>query len=49
MGDASAFNYIAMKEAVADAGFEPDEISDPRIGLIAGSGGDKSLAMAVSR
>ncbi|MFC1681866.1 beta-ketoacyl-ACP synthase I [Pseudomonadota bacterium] len=39
MGDASAFNYIAMKEAVADAGFEPDEISDPRIGLIAGSGG----------
>jgi 3-oxoacyl-[acyl-carrier-protein] synthase-1 len=39
MGDASAFNYIAMKEAVADAGFELDEISDPRIGLIAGSGG----------
>lgn len=39
MGDASAFNYIAMKEAVADAGFGLDEISDPRIGLIAGSGG----------
>lgn len=39
MGDASAFNYVAMKEAVADAGFEPGEISDPRIGLIAGTGG----------
>ncbi len=39
MGDAAAFNYIAMKEAVADAGLESDEISDPRIGLIVGSGG----------
>ncbi len=39
MGDASAFNFIAMEEAVADAGFAPDEISDPRIGLIVGSGG----------
>jgi 3-oxoacyl-[acyl-carrier-protein] synthase-1 len=39
MGDAAAFNYIAMKEAVADAGLELDEISDPRIGLIVGSGG----------
>ncbi len=39
MGAASAFNFIAMEEAVADAGFTPDEISDPRIGLIVGSGG----------
>ena len=39
MGDAAAFNYIAMKEAVADAGLEIDEISDPRVGLIVGSGG----------
>jgi 3-oxoacyl-[acyl-carrier-protein] synthase-1 len=39
MGAASAFNFIAMEEAVADAGFAPDEISDPRIGLIVGSGG----------
>lgn len=39
MGDAAAFNYIAMTEAVADAGLEFDEISDPRIGLIVGSGG----------
>jgi 3-oxoacyl-[acyl-carrier-protein] synthase-1 len=39
MGDSAAYNYIAMKEAVADAGLEEAQISDPRIGLIAGSGG----------
>ncbi len=39
MGDSAAFNYVAMKEAIADAGLEEGEISDPRIGLIMGSGG----------
>lgn len=39
MGDAAAYNYIAMAEAIADAGFEQEEISNPRIGLICGSGG----------
>ncbi len=39
MGDSAAFNYIAMKEAIADAGLDEAEISDPRIGLIMGSGG----------
>jgi len=39
MGDAAAFNYIAMKEALDDAGLSEDEISDPRIGIIVGSGG----------
>ena len=39
MGDAAAFNYIAMREAVADAGLDEKEISNPRIGLICGSGG----------
>ena len=39
MGDAAAFNYIAMREAVADAGFDEKEISNPRVGLICGSGG----------
>ena len=39
MGDAAAFNYIAMKEALADAGLSDEEISDPRIGIIVGSGG----------
>ncbi len=39
MGDAAAFNYIAMREALADAGLAEEEISDPRVGLIVGSGG----------
>ncbi|MDT8384627.1 MAG: beta-ketoacyl-ACP synthase I [Gammaproteobacteria bacterium] len=39
MGDAAAFNYIAMQEAVADAGLSEEHISNPRTGLIVGSGG----------
>ncbi len=39
MGDSAAFNYIAMREAIDDAGLTDAEITDPRIGLIAGSGG----------
>lgn len=39
MGDAAAFNYIAMQEAIADAGLSEEHISTPRTGLIVGSGG----------
>ncbi|MFQ5488247.1 MAG: beta-ketoacyl-ACP synthase I [Gammaproteobacteria bacterium] len=39
MGDAAAFNYIAMREALADAGLAGEQISDPRVGLVVGSGG----------
>jgi len=39
MGDSAAYNYIAMKEAIEDAGLTEDQISNPRTGLIAGSGG----------
>jgi len=39
MGDSAAYNYLAMREAIADAGLEEGQISGPRIGLIAGSGG----------
>lgn len=39
MGDAAAFNYIAMKEALEDSGLSEDDISNPRTGLIVGSGG----------
>ena len=38
-GDASAFAHIAMEDAIADAGLSAEGIVDPRIGLIAGSGG----------
>ena len=39
MGDGAAFNYVAMQEAIVDAGLTPAEISHERTGLIAGSGG----------
>ena len=39
MGDAAAFNYLAMREAIGDAGLEEGDISNPRTGLITGSGG----------
>jgi len=39
MGDAAAYNYLAMKEALEDAGLTEDEISNPRSGLVVGSGG----------
>lgn len=39
MGNSAAYNYVAMREAVEDSGLEADMISNPRTGLIAGSGG----------
>ncbi len=39
MGDASAYAYLAMKEAIEDAGLTPEQVSNLRTGLIAGSGG----------
>ena len=42
MGDAAAYAYIAMQDAIVDAGLEQDDISNPRTGLIASSGGASS-------
>ncbi len=39
MGDAAAYSYIAMKQAVEDSGLNEAQMSNPRTGLIAGSGG----------
>ncbi|RKZ46111.1 MAG: beta-ketoacyl-ACP synthase I [Candidatus Parabeggiatoa sp. nov. 3] len=39
MGDAAAFNYVAMREAIADANLSDSDVSQPRTGLITGSGG----------
>jgi 3-oxoacyl-[acyl-carrier-protein] synthase-1 len=39
MGDGAAFNYLAMQQAIADAGLEESDISNPRSGLVMGSGG----------
>lgn len=43
MGDASAYAYVALRDAIADAGLDEAVVSHPRTGLIAGSGGGSSL------
>ncbi len=42
MSDASAYAYIAMRDAIADAGLDEAQVANPRTGLIAGSGGGSS-------
>jgi 3-oxoacyl-[acyl-carrier-protein] synthase-1 len=39
MCDAAAYGYLALREAIADAGLGDDLVSNVRTGLIAGSGG----------
>ncbi|MBN8893697.1 MAG: beta-ketoacyl-ACP synthase I [Rhodanobacter sp.] len=39
MGDAAAYAYVSMRSAMADAGLDADQVRNPRIGAIAGSGG----------
>ncbi len=45
MGPGAAYAYIAMQQAIADAGLSGDEVSNPHTGLIAGSGGPSTSAM----
>ncbi|MCK0769883.1 beta-ketoacyl-ACP synthase I [Chromohalobacter canadensis] len=42
MGDAAAFAYVSMEQAIRDAGLDESDISNERTGLIAGSGGASS-------
>ncbi|MFQ5467207.1 MAG: beta-ketoacyl-ACP synthase I [Kiloniellaceae bacterium] len=39
MGDGAAYGYVALLEAIADAGLDQGDISNERTGLIMGSGG----------
>lgn len=39
MGDAAAYGYVALSDAIAHAGLKPEQVSHPRTGLIMGSGG----------
>ena len=39
MGEGSAYNYIAMKEAVEDSGLKEKDVSNETTGIIMGSGG----------
>ncbi|MCH7672424.1 MAG: beta-ketoacyl-ACP synthase I [Proteobacteria bacterium] len=39
MGDASAYSYIAMEQAIADSRLTPPQVSNERTGIVVGSGG----------
>ena len=39
MGDAAAYAYLSMRDAIVDAGLSDEQVRSPRTGLIAGSGG----------
>jgi 3-oxoacyl-[acyl-carrier-protein] synthase-1 len=45
MGAGAAWNYLAMEQAIRDAGLEEKDISNERTGLIMGSGGPSTRAI----
>ena len=45
MGPGAAYAHIAMGQAIADAGLPDDVVSNPKTGLIAGSGGPSTSAL----
>jgi 3-oxoacyl-[acyl-carrier-protein] synthase-1 len=45
MGEGSGWNFVAMEQAIADAGLQHDEISHERTGIIMGSGGPSARAI----
>lgn len=48
MDAGSAWNYIAMEQAIADSGLEASEVSNERTGIIMGSGGPSTRAIVRS-
>ncbi|MEN0038599.1 MAG: beta-ketoacyl-ACP synthase I [Cellvibrio sp.] len=43
MGDAAAYAYLSMQQAIADSGLSQDQVSNERTGIIMGSGGASSM------
>jgi 3-oxoacyl-[acyl-carrier-protein] synthase I len=48
MGAGAGWNYIAMQQAIQDAGLEPNDVSNERTGLIMGSGGPSTRAIVAA-
>ena len=48
-GDGAGYCWVAMNQAIADAGLEEKDISNPRTGLIVGSGGPSTKAIVAGR
>jgi 3-oxoacyl-[acyl-carrier-protein] synthase I len=43
MGDAAAYAYLSMQQAIADSGLSEEQVSNERTGIIMGSGGASSM------
>lgn len=48
MGDGAAYSYVAMQEAIADAGLSDAEVVSERTGLVMGSGGPSTSAQVTA-
>jgi 3-oxoacyl-[acyl-carrier-protein] synthase-1 len=48
MGEGSGWNFIAMEQAIQDAGLSPEDVSNPRTGIIMGSGGPSARAIVAA-
>jgi len=48
MGRGSAWNYLAMQQAIADSGLEEADIKNPRTGIVMGSGGPSTPAIVAA-
>ena len=47
-GGGSAWAQVAMEQAIAQSGLQPDEVSNPRTGIIVGSGGPSTRTIVES-
>ena len=48
MGDAAAYAYLSMQQAIEDAGLTDEQVSNDRTGIVAGSGGASALNQTVA-
>jgi len=48
MGDGAAYNHIAMEQAISDAGLGEDQVSNPRTGIVMGSGGPSTRSQVAA-
>ena len=48
MGDAAAYAYLSMQQAIEDAGLPEELVSSDRTGIVAGSGGASALNQTVA-
>lgn len=48
MGGAAAYTFLAMQQAIEDAGLQPNEVSNELTGLVVGSGGPSTSAIVAA-